>query len=208
MNNPDIEAQKKGHEAWEEGIALRDAGRVSEAIEAFKVAAESGNAAGYIDLASIEDDRGNYEAARNWMRKAKDLAIQGDAFANLACSLAYRLGRGYEGTFEEQEQKAQFFLRRSAELGNPAAQIVLANNVLRGVDGETQNEQEYEMWILRAIGQGVDDAVISHVQNMLDLNRTIEPALVTKLEEVAAHSESAKELLQKLTRVCRPGGSR
>jgi len=136
MNKVDIEAAKKGQEVWEEGVALREAGRISEAIEAFKTAAESGNAAGYVDLAGVEDDRGNYEEARNWMRKAEDLAAQGDAFANLACSLAYRLGRGYEGTFEEQEQKARLFLRRSAELGNPAAQIVLANQVLRGVDGE------------------------------------------------------------------------
>jgi len=63
------------------------------------------------------------------------------------------------------------------------------------------------MWISRAIDQGLDDAVISHVQNMLDMNRTIEPALMTKLEEVATHSNPAKELLQKVIRR-RPGGSR
>jgi hypothetical protein len=41
-----------GYEAWERGLALRQAGSVDDAIEAFKVAGESGLAEGYVELAT------------------------------------------------------------------------------------------------------------------------------------------------------------
>ncbi|MBO0754684.1 MAG: sel1 repeat family protein [Bradyrhizobiaceae bacterium] len=192
--------RKKWLKAWEEGQTLYDAGRISEALEVFKAAAENGDPAGYIGLALIEDDQGNDQAALNWMRKVQNLAEQGGSFANLACSLALQMGRGSEGSIEEQEQKARFFMRRSAELGNPVAQTMLAQRVLWGLNGEPRNEQEYEIWISRAIRQGLDEAVITHVKNRLHFNRAIEPALMKRLEELAMRSEHARELLGKVTR--------
>lgn len=192
--------RKKWLKAWEEGQTLYDAGRISEALEVFKAAAENGDPAGYIGLALIEDDQGNDQAALNWMRKVQNLAEQGGSFANLACSLALQMGRGSEGSIEEQEQKARFFMRRSAELGNPVAQTMLAQRVLWGLNGEPRNEQEYEIWISRAIRQGLDEAVITHVKNRLHFNRAIEPALMKRLEELAMRSEQARELLGKVTR--------
>lgn len=184
-----------GLQALEKGLALLEAGSISDAVEAFKSAAESGVAEGYIQLARVEIERGNDEAARGWMHKAETLAEEGDALANLGCSLAYQLAYG-EGSFDEQARKARFFLRRAAELGNPVAQCLLAEQMLWGLNGEAQDEREYEVWISRAIEQGLDDAVITHVQNRLRLKRDIEPALMMKLEELATRSTQAKKLLQ------------
>lgn len=195
-----------GLQALEKGLALLEAGSISEAVEAFKSAAESGVAEGCIQLARVEIERGNDEAACGWMHKAETLAEEGDALANLGCSLAYQLAYG-EGSLDEQEQKARFFLRRAAELGNPVAQSMLAQQVLWGLNGEVRDEREYEMWISRAIEQGLDEAVITHVQNRLSLKRDVEPAVMMKLEELAARSEQAKTLLQKVTHTGGVSGS-
>lgn len=180
-------------------MALLEAGSTADAVEAFKLAAESGVAEGYVQLARVEVERGDHEAACGWMRKAEMLAEQGDAAANLSCSLAYQLAYG-DGSLEELEQKARFFLRRAAQLGNPVAQGMLAQQVLWGLNGEARDEHEYETWISRAIEQGLDEAVIVHVQNRLALKRAIEPPLMMKLEELATRSEQAKQWLQKVGR--------
>lgn len=193
-----------GFDALQRGKVLVAAGSTADAVEAFKSAGESGLAEGYIELAVIEIDRGNREGARGWMQKAEALAERGDALANLSCSLAHQLGYG-EGSFEEEEQRARFFLRKAAELGNPVAQSMLAQQLLWGLNGEERNEREYETWISRAMEQGLPEAVITHVENRLQLKRDIEPAAMMKLEELATHSKQAKTLLQKATRA---GGAR
>lgn len=184
-----------GLEALQKGIALLEAGSFAGAVEAFKLAGEGGVAEGYVELARVEIERGDHEAAHEYMRKAETLAEQGDAVANLSCSLAYQLAYG-EGSLEQLEEKARYFLRRAAELGNPIAQSMLAQQLLWGLNGEVQDEHQYEKWIWRAIEQGLDEAVINHVRNMQDLKRDIEPRLVTKLEELAARSEQARKLLR------------
>lgn len=188
-----------GLDALQRGKALREAGSIADAIQAFKSAGESGLAEGYIELAVLEIDRGNREGARGWMQKAEAIAEKGDALANLSCSLAHQLGYG-EGSFEEEETKARVFLRRAAELGNPAAQSMLAQQLLWGLNGERQDEGEYEIWISKAIDHGLPEAVITHVQNRLRQKRDIEQTVMLKLEELATHSEQARTLLHKAAR--------
>jgi len=79
MKNPDIEALKKGKEAWEVGHTLRDAGRIPESIEALKVAAQNGNPAGYIDLALIEAEISFHAQTRSEQssRRAEAVASNG-----------------------------------------------------------------------------------------------------------------------------------
>jgi TPR repeat protein len=185
-----------GIEALERGWALLRAGSVDEAAEAFKLAADSGIAEGYVQLAEVESRRGNQTASDAYLRQAEALAEAGDALANLSCSLAYQLARG-KGSFEEQQQKANDYLRRAAELGEAVAQAMLAQNLLFGLNGETRNEAQYFVWIWRAIDQGLDEALEGHVENMLNLEREIEPRAIAKLEELAARSERAKKLLRK-----------
>lgn len=191
-----------GFDALQRGKALREVGSIAEAIEAFKSAGESGLAEGYIELAALEINRGNREGARGWIQKAEAIAENGDALANLSCSLAHQLGYG-EGSFEKEETKARLFLRRAAELGNPVAQSMLAQQLLWGLNGEKQDEREYEIWMSRAIDQGLPEAVITHVQNRLRQKRDIEQTVMSKLEELAKHSEQAKTLIQKAARKAR-----
>ena len=132
------------------------------------------------------------------MLKAEALAEQGDALANLSCSVAYQGFAG--GGHEQQERKANFFLRRAAELGHPGAQHYLAQHLLWGLNGVERNEREYEIWISRAIEQGDETALIEHIENRRKLKREIEPSLMTKLEVLATRSERAGELLRKINR--------
>jgi TPR repeat protein len=118
-----------GLQDLQRGMALLEAGSTADAIDAFKSAAESGFAEGYVQLARAEIERGNHDAARNYMQHAEALAERGDALANLSCSLAYQMAYG-EGSLAQQEEKARYFLRRAAELGNPVAQCMLAQQLL------------------------------------------------------------------------------
>ena len=106
-----------------------------------------------------------------------------------------------EGSVEEQREKSEYYLRRAAELGHPVCQWKLAEHVLAGNNEFEVDENEYEKWIARAIGQGLDEAVIAHVENRLLRKRHIEPDLVAKLEELAGRSTTAKELLRKVKRL-------
>lgn len=186
-----------GIEALERGWALLRAGSLDEAAEAFKLAADGGIAEGFVQLAEVEFRRGNQAASNAYLRQAEALAEAGDARANLSCSFAYQLARG-EGSFEEQEQKARHYLRRAAELGDAVSQVMLAQNLLFGLNGETRDEAQYFEWIWRAIDQDLEEAVTGHVENMLNLEREIEPRAMAKLEELAARSERAKKLLHKI----------
>ena len=187
-----------GIEVLEQGRAFLEAGELGKAIEAFKQAADSGVADGFVQLAEVEFRRGNQAASNAYMRQAEALAAAGDAIANLSCSLAYQvLGLG-EGSFEEHAQKARHYLRRAAELGDAVSQVMLAQQLLFGLNGETRDEEEYFVWIWRAIDQGLDEAITGHVENMLNLERAIEPRAMIKLEDLAARSERARKLLQKV----------
>lgn len=187
-----------GYDHLRRGQALFDAGEIAGAVEAFKAAAESGIAQGYIELANVEIERGDRQAARAWIQKAEVLAEQGDALAGLSCSVAHQMGYG-GGTFEEEEQKARYFLRKAAELGNPVAQSMLAQHLLWGLNGEEKNEEEYEVWIHRAIEQDLDEAIITHIQNRRHFKRDIEPGVTKKLEELATRSKEARTLLREVT---------
>jgi len=181
------------------GVGLREIGRTEQAIVAFKSAAESGHAMGYIELANIAHSEGDENAEREWMLKAEALAAQPDeragALSNLACSLACQIGVG-QTDFDEAERKARAYLRKAAELGNLAAQVMLAQQLLFGLNGEAVNEAEYETWMTRAIEQGDEHALITHVKNRLHKERDVEPDLISKLEERASDSRRARQLLQ------------
>jgi hypothetical protein len=75
---------------------------------------------------------------------------------------------------------------------------MLANQLLWGLNGDVQDEQQYMTWIWRAIEQGLDEAVISHTKNMLDRGRGLEPRFLTRLQVLATRSEEARELLRKI----------
>lgn len=186
-----------GLEALQKGMQLREAGLIPEAAHAFRKAAESGIAEGFIQLARIELERGDRATAHALMRKAELLAKRGDAFANLCCSLAYQLGYG-EGTVEMQGSKARHFLRRAAELNSAMAQTMLAQQLLWGLNGEVRDESEYEKWILKAVAQGFEDAIVTHVRNILHLGREIDASLIGKLENLAPRSKHARELLERI----------
>lgn len=197
MSKAEMEEAYPGFEAYELGLALLESGLAPAAIEAFKSAGKSGFAQGFIELSCIERDRGNHQEAHNWLMKAETLAGQGDVAANIGCHFVYEIQRG-EGSYEEQKQKSEHYLRRAAELGHPACQWKLAEHVFSGNNGFKVDENEYEKWIALAIEQGLDEAVIMHVENRLLRERDIEPDLMAKLEELAERCEMARKLLRKV----------
>jgi TPR repeat protein len=177
---------------------LLSGGSVEEATKAFQSAARKGLAEGYLQLARLERENGNEGAACDHIRHVEGLAERGDAFANLSMAIFHMFGEG-NGSSEEEEQKSVRSMRRAAELGNPVAQLNLAQRLFRGLEGEAEDRDAYEIWIGRAIEQGLLEAVIVYSRNRLELKQDFEPWLLSNLKVLASESEEARELLEKAT---------
>lgn len=179
----------------QKGRELLDSGSIVEAIAVLQTAASAGIAEACVELARAEIQRGDEDAARVWIRRAEELAEQGDAAANLSCHLAYQMRYG-EGDYDQQDERARYFLRRAAELGNPVAQTMYAQQLLLGLNGETVDEAGYDKWIREAIDQEFDQAIVTHVKNCLRRKVALDPSVKLKLEKLADRFEEARKLLQ------------
>ncbi|WP_144187150.1 hypothetical protein [Elioraea rosea] len=91
-----------GLDALEKGMRLREEGKLTEAEHAFAVAAPHGIAEGWIQLAQIQEGRGEAELARLSIREAEKLAEQGDTLANSSRSLVYVIGHGLFATVDNE----------------------------------------------------------------------------------------------------------
>jgi TPR repeat protein len=193
---PDMQA---GLDNLDRGLDLLDNGHsIAEAVEAFRSAARQGVAEGYMQLARLERQGGNEGAALDLIGQVEDMAARGDAMANLSLSIFHDWAEG-EGSPQEQEHKSLHYLRRSSELGNPMAQLMLAQALRRGYAGAGPDAEGYELWIARAIEHGLAEAVLTHSRHCLELGRDIEPALMARLKALAPpYSEEAAELLQRI----------
>ena len=176
---------------------LLSGGSVAEAVKAFQSAARQGIPEGYLQLARLERENGNEGAARDLIRQVEVLAEQEDAFANLSMAIFHDWKEG-NGSSDEEEQKCERYLRRAAELGHPMAQHMLAQRLFRGSEGVAQDREAYEVWIMRAIEQGLPDAVVEHARNRLYSDQALEPWLLEKLKALASEWEEAGELLQEV----------
>jgi TPR repeat protein len=177
---------------------LLSGGPVCEAVAAFQSAARQGVAEGYLQLARLERENGNEDAARDLIAQVERLAEQGDAFANLSMAIHHEWRQG-DGSPDEEEQKSGRYMRQAAELGNPVAQYMLAQRLFWGLEGEAQDRSAYELWIGRSIEQGLDDAVIAYGRNRLHLKHDLQPWLLVKLKALGSESEEARQLLEKAT---------
>jgi len=193
-----VSYSEAGLDDLERGLdPLLSGGSVAEAVKAFQSAARQGIPEGYLQLARLERENGNEGAARDLIRQVEVLAEQEDAFANLSMAIFHDWKEG-NGSSDEEEQKCERYLRRAAELGHPMAQHMLAQRLFRGSEGVAQDREAYEVWIMRAIEQGLPDAVVEHARNRLYSDQALEPWLLEKLKALASEWEEAGELLQEV----------
>lgn len=174
-----------------------------EAIQAFRAAGDIGFSAGYFMAADVAWSQDLTEEENELMSKVESLAANGDSDANLALSLAHRSWYG-SNDFDESNKKANFYLRRSAELGNPTAQTILACNALSGANDEIQSLDEYKRWINLAIDNGSVDALIVHCEDALKFGWKVDERHRQMLSEIALTSPQANKLLRRILRRPRP----
>jgi TPR repeat protein len=177
---------------------LLSGGSAAEAAEAFQSAARHGIPEGYLQLARLERENGNEGAARDLIRQVEVLAEQGDAFANLSMHTFHFFGEG-NGSPDEEQRKDAHYLRRAAELGHAVAQHMLAQRLFRGSEGVAQDRDAYEVWIMRAIEQGLPDAVVEHARNRMTLEQELEPWLLDRLRELVPQWGEAREVFEAAT---------
>ena len=139
------------------------------------------------------------EEVNELMSKVEDLAANGDSDAILALSLAHRSWYG-SNDFDEAYKKANFYLRRSAELGNTTAQTILAGNALSGANDEIRCLYEYKRWINLAIDNGSVDALLAHCEDALEFGWKVDERHRQMLSEIALTSPRAKKLLRRISR--------
>jgi TPR repeat protein len=193
-----VSYSEAGLDDLERGLdLLLSGGSVAEAVKAFQSAARHGIPEGYLQLARLERENGNEGAARDLIGQVEVLAEQGDAFVNLSMAIFHDWKEG-NASSDEEEQKCGRYLRRAAELGHPMAQHMLAQRLFRGNEGVVQDRDAYEVWIMRAIEQGLPDAVVEHARNRLYSDQALEPWLLEKLKALASEWEEAGELLQEV----------
>ena len=82
-----------------------------------------------------------------------------------------------------------------ARKGNAVIQTEIALYSLRGDFGFSKSDDEFELWIRKAIGATEQIEPVCHlVEYLLDRQRTIEPALIDRLQRAAADEPDWIEL--------------
>lgn len=194
-----VSYSEAGLDDLERGLdLLLNGGSAVEAADAFRSAARHGVAEAYLQLARLERENGNDAAVRDLVAQVEGLASQGDALANLSMALFHEFKEG-DGDFDEEERKSRRYMRQAAELGHPVAQLMLAQRLHLGLEGEAEDQSAYEIWIMRAIEQGLGEAVITYCRNRLNSEQDLEPWMLTKLKELASQSEEAQDVLKRAT---------
>jgi TPR repeat protein len=188
-----------GADDFIQGQRLLIDSRLDEAEACFRRAVDQGYAGGLMGLASVENQRGNLSAAQALIESLEARAGAGEALANFYCYFAYT---GYltAGTADQKQRKANTYLLAAAELGDPAAQVILAQHLHDGSNGREKDHASYEHWIARAVDQDYEDAIIACAWNALADKRPIPDALLDKLRRFADSSSACRKILSRLPR--------
>lgn len=119
---PTVDKQTQGSKLYLEAADKLRAGKSKEAIDLFRVAADSGESRAMQDLGEIFLEgtvvAKNYDEALKWFRKA---AEKGNTSAMLSLGGMYELGDGVEQSYTD----AANWFRKAADAGNPAAKFNL-----------------------------------------------------------------------------------
>lgn len=97
-------------------------------------------------LASRENDR-NKESAVNTIRS---LAAREHTFSQLILGIMYLVGEGVECS----EQEGVAWVRKSAELGNSYAQLVMSACMYEGCAGFEKSEDDAKLWYQKSLESG------------------------------------------------------
>lgn len=184
---------------WGEATDLLRAGDIATAKKLLHESADAGFALAYLDLAREARVEGRRDEVRRCLSSIEELAARNDPTAFIAAYRAYQWRLGDQDTFE-QERIANDYLRRGAELGDPFAQWMLAENYL-GANGLRRDLPSYEFWIQKAIEGGEDEAVYSFAEYYLDNQRILPPPLKERLVKLAARFTAAAKLLSRIERL-------
>ena len=138
-----------------------------------------------------------------WLEKLEAAANDGDADACLLCYHAYRRGFAL-GEFERDGPIGSAYLRRAAEMGNEAAQWLLADEHRSGANGQVKDEQLYLYWVEKAIASGNEDAIYFHAKWLAGKGRAVPESILKALEDVAQDFPKAARLLERLRRRNKP----
>lgn len=123
-----------------------------KAMEYYRLSAEKGYlpAQQFLGRYALIQDK-NLESALNWFKKAAD---NQDVSAMMYCAAAYKFGLGTS----KNEDLAKKYYIAAAKMGNPLAQLTLAEHFLETKHGS--NHQLGEIWLNKAFLQNYIPAVL------------------------------------------------
>ena len=141
-------------EQFNRGVALMKTGKYEDAVKAFRIAAEKGNAkaqfllgACYYNGKGVERD---VDEAVRWTRKA---AEQGYVEAQCSLGCTYADGNGVD---KDMAEAARWF-RKAAKEGYAGAQLNLGRCYATG-EGVEKDKEKAAKWIRKAAEQGLAEA--------------------------------------------------
>jgi TPR repeat protein len=171
------------------------------AFPLMKQCAEQGHAKACFLLAlmflSAKGTPPDQEAYRYWLEKVEILAKDGDPSAQWELSCKYRWGNH----FPTDIKKANYWLERAAESGNPDAQYHLAHYLRSGEFDWTPAPEQAEQWFQKALDQGHPEALYEQAMKRLALcNGQMDDEILKLLRRAASAGFSqAAEFLRKAT---------
>jgi TPR repeat protein len=161
---------------YEEGKALYDAKKYSEAFPKLKIAAEKGHKKAQYRLGRCYD-KGNGvkeddDKAFEWYFKS---AERGFAKAQYQVGKSYKNGEGVE----EDRVKAFQYFTKAAKQGNGEAQLALGKCYLKG-KGTTEDKEKAKSWFMKAVKNEKDgEEIVKQLR-----------------EDLADHDDDARIILQ------------
>ena len=129
------------------GTGAREAGHLVQARAHFEVAASRRNALAVFELCEVCFDLADMPAVKRYAEELETLAEE-SAEAAYVASKAYECGACFsivDSNIAAMKRKA--FLLKSAELGNPVAQIEVASNYVYGANNFEKDIQQFDGWL-------------------------------------------------------------
>ncbi len=152
-----------------------------------------------VELALILREDGQADQSADLVEAAEQKVDSLDIDAHLALWDAYTLMSG-RGDWKQQSQRALLHLEKVAELGNPAAQEVLARHYRFALNGCGKDIEKFGYWVTQSADQGHVPAIFELSEYLYNQGKKVPERYIKLLSEIKGHSIEVDDLIIKLSR--------
>jgi TPR repeat protein len=166
------------------------------------------NVALAIEKAFAAEAKHDYVAGREWFARARQIANANESAPDhFSLAIALQAAPSFESA-ETLDPMVHEHLERSAALGYPQAQMLLAHWYHHGLNGLKKSEANFLRWIVPAVESGEQLALCEYVGYLLDKKQGVSNEYREKIDRLAAEFSEAKRVKQRLDRQIKSNNQR